>query len=168
MILGAPLGRFPLGQIADLNDAVLVAVEDADVAAFTAASTFIGILDAIEADDIAAFVGRTTTAGILDAIEDEDQAAFTVRVLDVIVGELAAIEDEDRVSIELLRGEVAYLAATEDEDTAEMRGRTWAVYGEACGGKTVCLDGRRAKDPDVEASLRDRDTDTCRTWKRVA
>src|ERR1700756_5602992 len=114
MVLGAPLGRFPLGVIADLND------------------------------------------GILDATEDRDVAEF--------VGAIAALS--------------GYLDGTEAPDTAEMHGRAWAVFGGACQGKTVCVAGdrsrdpnviaARSRDPDVVGSLRDRDTDTCRTWARRA
>lgn len=126
MVLGAPLGRFPLGQIADLNFGVLDATEDQDVAEFVGAiAALSGYLDVTEAPDVAEFVGTRSEEGVLDV--------------------------------------------TEAPDEVEMRGRVWAVFGEACQGKTVCNEGRRAKDPDIEASLRDRDTDSCRTWiKRAA
>jgi hypothetical protein len=135
MVLGAPLGRFPLGVIADLNDGILDATEDQDVAEFVAAiAALSGYLDATEAPDTAVFAG--------------------------------------------LRSEEGTLVATEAPDRAEMHGRVWAVFGEACQGKTVCVAGdrsrdpnvvaARSRDPDVVGTLRDRDTDTCRTWPRRA
>jgi hypothetical protein len=135
MILGAPLGRFPLGQIADLN---------------------FGILDATEEQDVAEFVGAIAAlSGYLDATEAPDTAEFAG-----------------------LRSEEGTLDATEAPDTAEMQGRVWAVFGAACQGKTVCVSGdrsidpnvvaSRSRDPDVVGSMRDRDTDSCRTWPRRA
>src|ERR1700758_845145 len=96
MVLGAPLGRFPLGVIADLNDGILDATEDRDVAEFVGAiAALSGYLDGTEAPDTAEFAGLRSEEGTLDA--------------------------------------------TEAPDTAEMHGRAWAVFGEACQGKTVCV-----------------------------